>query len=849
MEIHYKREHTADSGKKRRILLVSPLPPAMGGISVSTDRLRTNLEKDGWYVDTYNLQKPVGYLPHNLWMLLNTLWMPFYVLFHRHYDVVHLHVSSYWRRVYVWMTRPLMKRAKVVVTIHGDAREYTRRPLAGLILRSAHAIICVRPGDRLYMPASVFDRTVEIPAFIMPADVDSLKLPADVASFIGQCRESAVPLVVFNGMAVTDAKYPDLYGIRQMADAVRRAKETGRKFGAMLIVNDLSFNAGQQQIVDYARSQLEGLGNVALYTFRQFSLLPVFKQPDVIYVRPTLTDGDSLSVREALALGARVVASDVAPRPEGTLTFTLDKSGEALYDALTKAIDTMAESADDARRAGGDRGFYPQVVDVYERLLADRHKAVSPRPHADTDELPRPDKVHKLLWTLEMVWRCAVMYLKLCTTLRTSAKAKAYQLSRLQRLVRHAWDNVPFYRELWQKAGFEPSMLQSLDDMRLIPVVNKQMLRAQPREALLAKDADLRRMDKMTTGGTTGMAFEFYIDNYKARAKEEAHQLYAAWRKWHIRQGVNKCVTLRGDRIDDSDVERGIYWRRSKRDRGLVFSSYHLTEETYPVYMAKIRKYRPKYLRCYPSSLLALCQLIIRHGDAPVEGLRAVVCSSENVFEWQRNLVRQALGVEICDSYGHTEKSTMAFWCDGQMCFPPRYGYTEFVDEEMRPLDTPGGKGQIVATGFDVDSFPFIRYNTEDFAVIGTPVEGYPQTARQILGRAQDFLIDRKGNRIPFTCSDEVFWTIKGLDAYQYYQDTPGLVVIRVLPNGAYNETEAETILREARNMFRDFDITLCEVDDIPRTRTGKFRYLIQNIPMDSTVLNKGGQTSGKTKI
>ena len=52
------------SSGKIRILIVSPVPPAVGGISVSSSRLKDRLVLDGYEVDTYNMQKasiPVGY--------------------------------------------------------------------------------------------------------------------------------------------------------------------------------------------------------------------------------------------------------------------------------------------------------------------------------------------------------------------------------------------------------------------------------------------------------------------------------------------------------------------------------------------------------------------------------------------------------------------------------------------------------------------------------------------------------------------------------------------------------------------------------------------------------------------
>ncbi len=416
-------------------------------------------------------------------------------------------------------------------------------------------------------------------------------------------------------------------------------------------------------------------------------------------------------------------------------------------------------------------------------------------------------------------------------TLRTVEKSRRYEFVRLKRLIEHAWKNVPFYRRYWSENGFDPSKFNSLDDMQRIPLVDKRMI-IENLDDCVATNIDKARLSKVITGGTTGMPMTFYIDNYKARAKEMAHQMYATWHIWGYRQGIDKCVTLRGARISDERLARGVYWTRSKLDRGIIMSSFHLLEQNYQVYIDKIRTERPRYIRAYPSSIVALCTLMKNHNDLGLEGLRGVLCSSETIYEWQRNLVKEVLNVPIYGSYGHTEKAVWAFEQNGKYLFPPRYGYAEFVDDAYNPVTKVGEQAQIIATGFDIDSFPFIRYKTEDLAVVGESEPGYPQVAECVLGRSQEFVIDREGNKVLFTCSDEIFWGIDGVDAYQYIQDVPGKLKVNICISSQFDMAKIEILKKEAIRIFINFDIDIAIVADIPKTRSGKFRYLIQNIKL-----------------
>lgn len=444
-------------------------------------------------------------------------------------------------------------------------------------------------------------------------------------------------------------------------------------------------------------------------------------------------------------------------------------------------------------------------------------------------KMPRPSLPKKALWLAQAVAETGRYWHRLANAPTDNNIVRKNQLAMLQKLANHAWNNIPFYRSLWENAGFRPDMLATLDDFRRIPVIDKATVMANAPQ-MLDQRVDPCRLSRITTGGTTGMPMEFLIDNYHARAKEQAHQLYTAWRVWGYRQGVDRCITLRGARIPAEKIDKGIFWTTSNRDRGLTMSSFHLLDENYPAYIARILAYRPQFIRAYPSSIVALCLLMQKHNQKGIPGLRGVLCSSENVFAWQRQLVRDVLGVEIFSWYGHTEKAVAAYQKDNLMLFPPLYGYAEFVDENLDPVTTPGQTAQVIATGFNLDAFPFIRYNTADMVQVGPEVPGFPQTALQIMGRNQDFVIDKHGNKVPFTCSDEAMWGLSGIDAYQYVQNTPGILEIHLLTNNSFDTRQIKDVQRAAAEMFVNFTINVTSVPDIPRTKAGKFRYLIQNI-------------------
>lgn len=408
-------------------------------------------------------------------------------------------------------------------------------------------------------------------------------------------------------------------------------------------------------------------------------------------------------------------------------------------------------------------------------------------------------------------------------------KVKKIQYRMLKKQINYAWTKIPFYQKLWKERGFNPEDFKSLADIKKIPFIDKNDVR-EHFEEMIPIGYPQKRLTLVTTGGTTGMPMQFYIDNYKAWGKEFAFQFFCAWRYFRHKLFFDRVVILRGARINENKLKQGIFWEKSKRDNGLNFSSFHLKNENYKKYLRKIRQYKPKFIKAYPSSIVAFCSMMKEHDDFEIKGLKGVICSSESIYDWQRNLVRETLGVEIYSLYGHSEKSVQALqYLGNKMCFHPLYGYVEFCDIDKN-VDVDFGIAHVVCTSFDNDYFPFIRYKTYDYVDVDKSQLYFTHVASRIIGREQDFVYDNKNNKVVFINSDEPLWGIKGIEAYQYVQNIKGELNLLLQINNAFNKDDINIIQLRLKEIYLYIHINIEFVDIIERTKVGKFRYLIQNI-------------------
>jgi len=346
-----------------RFLLVSPFPPYIGGVSVSSQRLYDNLKKDGIQVYKYDIKYANKKL--NKFKILKStkfLLLPFFLLFNKRFDVIHFHVSGSYLRLYVSIFRIFFsKKTKFISTIHGDVKVLLDEQFGKLCLIGFDKIICVKKGDGNILKNHFKGSIVEIPAFIKPVVDLSTKLPVKLLYFLDK---SSVKIVV-NGSLICDEIYHDLYGFKDALELIKKLRDSGENVKLLLInLGNRSGHRGEKYIEDLKNYiQINELNEfIFFYEGEPLDFQLVLKKVD-IFIRPTKTDGDAMSIREALLNKTPTIASDVIERPYGTNIY---KHGDILdlYNETIGLIDNYQFHKNLLSRTQKD--FYQKIRMEYE---------------------------------------------------------------------------------------------------------------------------------------------------------------------------------------------------------------------------------------------------------------------------------------------------------------------------------------------------------------------------------------------------------------------------------------------------------------------------------------------------
>lgn len=406
-----------------------------------------------------------------------------------------------------------------------------------------------------------------------------------------------------------------------------------------------------------------------------------------------------------------------------------------------------------------------------------------------------------------------------------------YQRQQLCSLIQHAAAKVPYYRKMFSETGIDPESITGLDDLQRLPILEKEVVRADPK-SLVDETLDIRKLSCGHTSGTTGTPIDLYRDiwlNSAAFAYVEARFHAVAG----MRRRLNRSVSSFGHLVAAPKRNRPPFWVYNRRWKQLYISSYHLAPDYLKYYVKELRKFKADYIECMPSTLYAIARYILDNKLKPVP-FRACFTTAETLFDYQREAIKKAFGCRTYDQYGCGEQVAFAAECEhGTMHLSPDVGIVEVVDENDQPV--PDGQiGQLICTSLINKVQPFIRYRVGDFGALKA---GQCSCGRSlpmlgcIEGRIDDVLITRDGRRIGRL--DPVFKGTRGIVEAQIVQDDYDKFRVRVVPSEVYSESDGRQIQDSLLARVGEAHVRIEIVDRIKRTSGGKFKAVVRNMPKE----------------
>lgn len=296
-----------------------------------------------------------------------------------------------------------------------------------------------------------------------------------------------------------------------------------------------------------------------------------------------------------------------------------------------------------------------------------------------------------------------------------------------------------------------------------------------------------------------------------------------------------KIAVLRGDMIKKSDDQQPPFWKKMPFTRRVFFSSFHLSAENVPAYLAQLAVEQPDIIMAYPSSITFLAKQAKLLGWKPNWQFYGVFTSSESFSTENQQICREVFG-KVFDHYGQAERVAALQQClFGHYHVRDDYSLVEFVEDDN------GIK--IVGSNYHNSAMKLVRYDTGDY------VEGLNSTGdcpcgdksryvTRIIGRDDDYVVLPDGRHIGRL--DVAFKGIEGLLECQLIQTSSVTLEVNYvpLPDVEHSELESHITVALRERLGAGIDLNFVVKDSIPRTKAGKFRSVIRRDTGSSQVVS-----------
>ncbi|MEP3295063.1 phenylacetate--CoA ligase PaaK [Tateyamaria sp.] len=329
---------------------------------------------------------------------------------------------------------------------------------------------------------------------------------------------------------------------------------------------------------------------------------------------------------------------------------------------------------------------------------------------------------------------------------------RALQLKRMQWSLRHAYNNVPMYKQRFDAAGVHPDDLKTLADLAKFPFTYKDDLRANYPFGLFAVPRDqIKRVH--ASSGTTGKPT--VVGYTKGDIDMWANMVARSMRASGTKPGDVAHIAY-GYGLFTGGL--GAHYGAERLGCTVVPVSGGMTERQ----VTLIQDFKPTTIMVTPSYILNILEQYRKAGIDPRDcSLDVGIFGAEPWTDAMRAEIEDSFDMHAVDIYGLSEimGPGVANECvetkDGLHIWEDHF-YPEIIDPETGEVLPDGEMGELVFTTITKEGLPMIRYRTRDLTRLLPGTARSMRRMEKVTGRSDDMIILRGVNVFPTQVEEQV---------------------------------------------------------------------------------------------
>lgn len=400
---------------------------------------------------------------------------------------------------------------------------------------------------------------------------------------------------------------------------------------------------------------------------------------------------------------------------------------------------------------------------------------------------------------------------------------KEFQNEKLRDLIKHVYNNVPYYHDIFKEKKLTVDDIKTTDDLVKLPILTKEIIKENFPDRIVAQNIPKSQMTLDGSSGSTGEPLQYYIT--KDAYSFNIACLFRGW-GWAGFDLGDKYVML-----SQNPRNKLIKSLQDKAQRCQYVHSQGLRPQDIKDIVEIIRRAKAKFIRGYPSTIYLLSNHIEEEGITDVRPV-SVITTGEIVFPYMRKQIESQLQCKVYDTYSGEGGANMS-QCHTRDVYhiSDEYAFTELVEDGQRI--GVEGKGEIVSTNLWNYAVPFIRYNVKDIGVIGgrCSCKRGLSVLQSIEGRDSDILVTPSGKNLIVHFFTGYFEWVETVKQFQVIQEESDRIILKLVPAENFNDSAKEQIYKDVKDYVGD-DVNLQVelVTEIPLTKSGKRRFVFSKL-------------------
>lgn len=442
------------------------------------------------------------------------------------------------------------------------------------------------------------------------------------------------------------------------------------------------------------------------------------------------------------------------------------------------------------------------------------------------------DRTHFLRRFVNTAYVASLAYLERSVPFWPIERIEHLQRHRLRSMMQHAYDTVPFYRQVMDERHLRPRDFKNVTDLSALPLLDDSFVWSNLKQFMSSQYMHRAMLIVHTSGTYSKIQKPIYWDRLNALRRLAYNERDRAVLSKLLGQGWGQNQLFLLPAVSVSSIMRRFWESQILTHRSIARRSFFSPEKPFGEVVSQMNTVKPQVVFSYGSYAEEFFRFLADR-RCEIALPKVWMYGGDMLSETGRELMEKNFGCIVYATYQAIETGKIGFQCERREGFHLNIDLSpiRLIDESGRTVE-PGHQGEVVVSNLYNRAMVLLNYRLGDLGVLATkpcPCGRNLPLLEKLRGRVYETIRLPDGRQfIADVLEIEFKNELESSLQAQVSQLGPQQVLWRVVPSARTDrETLCRKMLEKSKSIFGDVEVSVEFVEKIHRTSAGKFLRVI----------------------